>query len=344
MTEPSAHDPSVPSDAAAQAGSFMTEDPCIHEQATEPWESVVTPLSGGKYRHAITFLSSPGLILYREGFWGRTRIKGLSPPGMFAFAVPLRVGSTTSWFDAPLHETGIPAMMPGGFHTDFSAGQQHLMVMIDLERFSKYLPPDLRNTIEAATRQHVLPATRDGVARFGATLNSLLDGVQADPQVLHHPHAVRSMEHDLMAAFRQSITLPTPAPRRVGCAIRQGGLNRALEYLRSTDNGSVTVADLCNVARVTQRTLEYAFRETFGISPLRFLHLRRYHAARRDLLAADGRTTTVTEIALKKGFYHMGRFAIRYKALFGESPSQTLERPSEKSDSYLLRRTGHGLS
>jgi AraC-like DNA-binding protein len=62
------------------------------------------------------------------------------------------------------------------------------------------------------------------------------------------------------------------------------------------------------------------------------------------LLAADGRTTTVSEIALKWGFYHMGRFAIRYKALFGESPSQTLVRPSEKSDSYLLRRTDLGLS
>jgi AraC-like DNA-binding protein len=72
------------------------------------------------------------------------------------------------------------------------------------------------------------------------------------------------------------------------------------------------------------------------MSPLGFLHLRRYHAARRDLLAADATTVTVTAIAPKNGFYQMGRFAVRYKALFGESPSQTLQRLPEKGDRYLL--------
>ncbi len=39
------------------------------------------------------------------------------------------------------------------------------------------------------------------------------------------------------------------------------------------------------------------------------------------LLAPEG--TTVTEVALRWGFYHLGRFAQEYRALFGQSPSQT---------------------
>ena len=42
-------------------------------------------------------------------------------------------------------------------------------------------------------------------------------------------------------------------------------------------------------------------------------------------------------------FYLMGRFAVRYKALFGESPSQTLQRPPEKGDRYLLHPADPGL-
>jgi AraC family ethanolamine operon transcriptional activator len=331
-----ANDPAVRSDTLVRAGSFTTDDPCVHEEATVPWDSLVTPLSRGPYKHAITFLTSPGLILYRERFWCRTRIQGLSPPGMFAFAVPLPVGHASRWWGAPLQETGLPAMMPGGIHADLSEGHQHLVALIDLRLLRDSMPGYVMDAVVSSSRQHMLPASLNTLSRLCAMLNALLASTPADLQALHHPHAVRSMEEDLLAAFRQSLTLPTSAPRRVGRAIRQGGLRRAVEYLRSTDSRSVTVADLCTAARVTQRTLEYAFRETFGMSPLGFLHLRRYHAARRDLLAADATTVTVTAIAPKNGFYQMGRFAVRYKALFGESPSQTLQRLPEKGDRYLL--------
>jgi len=97
------------------------------------------------------------------------------------------------------------------------------------------------------------------------------------------------------------------------------------------------VSELCAVADVSQRTLEYAFRETVGISPLQFLQLRRFHATRRDLLAADRKTTTVLNIAYANGFYQMGRFAVRYKQLFNESPSQTLMGPPAQFPSRLAR-------
>jgi AraC family ethanolamine operon transcriptional activator len=329
-------DTSATSDTTVRTGSFTTEDPCVHEAATVPWDTLVTPLSRGPYKHAITFLTSPGLILYRERFWCRTRIQGLSPTGMFAFAVPLQVRRTARWWGAQLRETGLPAMMPGGIHADLSEGHQHLAVLIDLRLLRDNIPSDLMDAIVSSCRQHMLPVTGNTLSFLHAMLNALLASAQGDPQALQHPHAIRSMQEDLLAAFRQSLRLPAPSPRRVGRAIRQGGLKRAVEFLRSTESSSITIAHLCAAAQVTQRTLEYAFRENFGMSPRGFLHLRRYHAARRDLLAADAKTVTVGEIAQKNGFYQMGRFAVRYKALFNDLPSQTLQRPPGKGDRYLL--------
>ena len=42
--------------------------------------------------------------------------------------------------------------------------------------------------------------------------------------------------------------------------------------------------------------------------------------------AADPHRTTVTDIACNASFYHVARFAVDYRRLFGEAPSQTLKR------------------
>jgi hypothetical protein len=38
----------------------------------------------------------------------------------------------------------------------------------------------------------------------------------------------------------------------------------------------------------------------------------------------------VTRIVTDQGFWELGRFSVAYRALFGESPSETLQRPSEQ--------------
>jgi transcriptional regulator GlxA family with amidase domain len=57
-----------------------------------------------------------------------------------------------------------------------------------------------------------------------------------------------------------------------------------------------------------------------------FLKQRRLEAANRELLAADPAETHVTDVALRYGFYQMGRFAVEYRRAFHEPPSQTLRR------------------
>ncbi|MEJ2865236.1 AraC family transcriptional regulator [Actinomycetospora flava] len=113
--------------------------------------------------------------------------------------------------------------------------------------------------------------------------------------------------------FRRS----PPAPRRV--------LRRVLELVDSAHDRTLTVADLAACAGVSERALHAAFRRELGTTPMAYLRTRRLEAAREDLLTAepgDG----VTEIALRHGFSHLGRFAAAYRVRFGEAPSTTLRR------------------
>ena len=75
-----------------------------------------------------------------------------------------------------------------------------------------------------------------------------------------------------------------------------------------------------------ERTLRKCTQQHLGMSPHQYLVLRRIHLARRALLRGDPGDATVTSIATNHGFWELGRFAVVYRSLFGESPSATLRR------------------
>jgi AraC-like DNA-binding protein len=98
----------------------------------------------------------------------------------------------------------------------------------------------------------------------------------------------------------------------------------AEDYALSHVDGRVYVSDLCRAAAVSERALEYAFREVMGMTPVAYLIRLRLHRVRQALLAATRGSTTVSDVALDWGFWHFGEFSRAYRACFGELPSDTL--------------------
>ncbi|MFW2440786.1 MAG: helix-turn-helix domain-containing protein [Arenicellales bacterium] len=85
---------------------------------------------------------------------------------------------------------------------------------------------------------------------------------------------------------------------------------------------------MCRVARVSERTLQYAFRERYGIAPNTFVKRWKLNSVRQSLLLADTEADNVFSIAMGHGFHHQGQFAADYRELFAELPSRTLESGS----------------
>ena len=100
------------------------------------------------------------------------------------------------------------------------------------------------------------------------------------------------------------------------------------DYTSSLEGRRPYLSELCETANVSKRTLQYAFQEILGMSPLTYLNRLRLHWARDELRKAKSGTTTVTEVALDCGFWHFGEFSRAYKNCFGEVPSKTLKQSS----------------
>jgi AraC-like DNA-binding protein len=100
----------------------------------------------------------------------------------------------------------------------------------------------------------------------------------------------------------------------------------AEDYALSHTGEHLHVSELCRAAVVSERTLEHAFKEVMGLTPVTYLIRLRLHRVRQALLAANQGTTTVSAEALNWGFWHFGEFSRTYKDCFGELPSDTLRR------------------
>src|SRR3954447_26500706 len=98
------------------------------------------------------------------------------------------------------------------------------------------------------------------------------------------------------------------------------------EYLRTHMDRQIYTEELCDVLAVSASCLADAFQAAFMVSPHRFLKLRRMSMVRLALQSRDGPAPLVKSVALGHGFWHLGQFAHDYREIYGEAPSETLER------------------
>ncbi|MGW0392930.1 AraC family transcriptional regulator [Streptomyces sp. NPDC003042] len=111
-----------------------------------------------------------------------------------------------------------------------------------------------------------------------------------------------------------------------GPAALPAAVRRAADFCVEHAHEPISVADMAQAARVSVWSLREGFRTHMAVTPLAYLRSVRLGRARRDLLAAAyGHTTeTVTGVALRWGFTHLGRFTGYYRKTYGETPSQTV--------------------
>jgi len=69
--------------------------------------------------------------------------------------------------------------------------------------------------------------------------------------------------------------------------------------------------------------LQKEFNETFSMPPMTYLTTVRLKYFRDDLLSEKNSELSVSTIAKKWGFVHLGRLARLYKKQYGTLPSET---------------------
>jgi AraC family ethanolamine operon transcriptional activator len=120
----------------------------------------------------------------------------------------------------------------------------------------------------------------------------------------------------LTLAVTKDIKTPKNTIRRTSI------LKKAEEMMRKNLRSDLTIPTICQDLEISQRTLEYIFKDFYQMSPYNYFKLLRLNALHQSL-NQNNQTKLTYEIAEELGFFHRGYLASDYKKLFGYFPSET---------------------
>jgi AraC-like DNA-binding protein len=149
------------------------------------------------------------------------------------------------------------------------------------------------------------------------------------PEIIANPDAARGLEQELIEAMISCLADGEVREDSVAQRHHEIVMRRFRRVVEENPGEPLYIPEICKAIRVADRTLRLCCQQHLGIGPKRYLLLHRLHLARRALRQAEPNETTVTDTATRYGFWQLGRFAVEYQSLFGESPSVTLHRQSE---------------
>ncbi|WP_299348879.1 helix-turn-helix domain-containing protein [uncultured Shimia sp.] len=245
---------------------------------------------------------------------------GSAPPGVFTFVVR-KAGVGNIWWRSLDTVEGEVLVYKPGSEVRCVNGQGFAVHTISVDDLR------LREICESLKIACPDPVTLPEVFRLPARV---LEGVRAELEsCLTGPTTALGASVQRLSELLVSTwvaQLQTRYRQRPNLRARDRAIRNCLEFLEQSDLASVDMQQLCNQANVSKRTLQYAFREKFQITPYAFLRSLRLSRVRKLLKQAPNRHTAIGELAASQGIWHHGRFSQDYRLAYGETPLQTRQR------------------
>jgi len=278
-------------------------------------------LDPGETRCQIDFIAAGGVIFYHENYPLRTHLRGELLGGRFGLALP--IGGPPIKFAGEEMETCRLASAMSGEQMDVYAGGglRQIVVLVDQSRLLELaddagLSRNVLKALEPGRSTMPLVAKPAMVNAFANKAQGLLSaaaigGLNLDRETLE------DLVYGEILGLVDVMSLPRTCPT-------SAVLVRRATEIADAHPGPVSIARICSLLRASPSTLENSFKKITGLTPHTFFLRRRLNRARTALLNADPIEDRVTDIALDLGFTELGRFSVRYRQMFGETPSETL--------------------
>jgi len=277
------------------------------------WHQRYRQLSPGRMSSRLQQAGSGRLRLYGKWMSERVVQQGCVPPGRICIAVLGGSGSCTLPPRAQgreLPNNALLVLQAGEeFHLQRPPGMELLSISVEREAFAGLL--DAAGGSPRAWASPVLQAAPERLEHLRMRLRAALDTESpASPLAIF--------------AALQALLVNAGATRQaLGSASASYLVAQCHRIVAESGTAAPGIDALCTRLRTSRRSLQNAFRQVTGLSPVEYLRGLRLNLVRQRLVETPAAQLNIATAAAAQGFEQMSHFGARYRALFGELPSQT---------------------
>jgi AraC-like DNA-binding protein len=250
-----------------------------------------------------------------------TSIFGTLDRNLLYFLAPL---SGAGWIVGG-KEIGSRNLAVQGQTTDIASWIGHSMhsmsLQVPAEKFARVYSRFAANDMPSWGGVRMFTLSASAASTLRSSIETTLQMATEWPEAFAQPSMGAIIEDLLLERLMGAVCTLSKAERPEHRALA----SRCNDYLDANRDRCVTPAELRATLEVGDRALRRFFASAYGTSPARFLRAQRLHGVNRAL-SEPAPTVTVTNAAMSFGFFDVGRFASSYRKLFGERPSETLQR------------------
>ncbi|MDO9353413.1 MAG: helix-turn-helix domain-containing protein [Solirubrobacteraceae bacterium] len=292
------------------------------------WEQVYDQISPGRFSgHLTEVLLGPAQIFVETS--------------SHALVQQCRTWDDAVWFGIPVQpervcrvegiaiEADMLAVRHGGSDFQLTTPDRFgfLGIVVKTPVLRQYLEAEGAADIEAKLfQERALRTARGCLDRLRDKLNATLQGDMLPAHGFTTQMRAELLDETVTDLVQVLAGRAAPAREGVCAQHARNILRRSRDYLIAHSEQCVSVQQLCDELGSSRRALQDCFRKHLGVTPKHYLRAFGLNAARRELRRRDSDCATVSDVATRYGFWHLSQFAVDYRRLFGELPSETLRR------------------
>lgn len=308
-----------------------SSDVIEHAEALPFWSQDYTQLGKGVFSGSIKSIHHSGIQIFTEKMNRAVDQIASAPKDCFVIGLSTRVEGDSTWGLLPVKPFSLITL---GKNTELyfrtSANSEIIAAVIPIRRLETYAKKLEWSGFEDAMSsiKPVEMLLNDASGRLLRTLTYGLHTLYEHSSEMYLNESWANYEEDLLASSMQALMLASKNahPFYFDHKIPRYIVNRVRHLTISRDGFPLSIDEICDHLRIRRRTLNAAFARALGITPLTYMRNIKLHKVRMDLITCRNDKTSICETASRWGFVHMSLFSKYYKELFGEYPTDTLQR------------------
>lgn len=244
--------------------------------------------------------------------------------GTGALAFPFEVDQT--WFCGGLLGAGeVPALLKNEQFEMLTRGTtSFLSLSVDMDLLDQMARACTGYNFSSLLSQKCLHLQPQDLLWVRTRLTNILTKLHRQPELNLQPWQQHQLEMEILEAIFSKVQVKN---RNLTMSHRLRAAHLAKDYIFNNLGTDLNISRLSEATGCARATLHKGFKERYGVSPSQYIKIIRLNRVHEELLKLkDTRSGTITDVAMKWGFFHLGRFSSYYWQLFCETPRETVRR------------------